>query len=277
MLELAETARNVKVQESEYQRLLGFPRNHAMQGRARELANAARQWYAENGRAWFYAREANALKLANGKLRIGETEFSSQRLHDQFASARAQSAVLVAVSAGPECEEHAQQLWRESKLDEYFFLEMFGAAVVECLVTVASGRICGWADRNGAAILPHYSPGYSGWDVSDQVKLWKLFRENGTPQVNGTLDVLETGMLRPKKSLLAVFGVTRHLEKARQQAKLIPCDRCSLPHCQYRRSPYQHAPQPAEGVHAPLSSALELLRDPAGSAGKVPMDEPVQC
>ncbi len=143
--------------------------------------------------------------------------------------------MLVAVSAGGECEEHAQQLWRESKPDEYFFMEMFGSAVVEHLVTVASGHICGWADRHGAAALPHYSPGYSGWDISDQIKLWNLLRQNGARHFNGRLEVLETGMLRPKKSLLAVMGITRNLEKARSLARLIPCEACSLPDCRYRR------------------------------------------
>jgi hypothetical protein len=256
MFELFETNPPVNVQEPEYKRLLGYPKNHALDGRPRELANWARQWYAENGRPWFYARQMNALELANGKLRVAGTEFSSKQLHDQFAEAQADSAVLVAVSAGRECEEKARQLWQESKPDEYFFMEMFGSAVVEHLVTVASGRICGWADQNGMAVLPHYSPGYSGWDISDQIKLWNLIRQNGAAHFDGKLDVMETGMLRPKKSQLTVFGVTRNLAKARSLAKLIPCENCSLPNCQYRRAPYRHAPPQIEDVRSLLSNVL---------------------
>ena len=257
MLELVETTPNVNVQESEYQRLLGFPKNHPMSARARELADTARQWYAEHGRPWFYARQVNTLELTGGKLRLGGTEFSSKQLHDQFAEAEADNAVLVVVSAGRECERQAQQLWQESKPDEYFFLEMFGSAVVEHLITVASGRICGWADARGSTALPHYSPGYSGWDVADQIKLWNLIRQSGAHHFDGKLDVMETGMLRPKKSLLAVFGVTRDLEKARSLARLIPCENCSLPNCQYRRAPYQHPPQQIEDVRALLSNAFD--------------------
>jgi len=258
MLELFEPHPVVDVQEPEYQRLLGFPKNYSMKGRMRELADAARQWYAENGRPWFYARQINALELASGKLHVGGTEFSSKQLHDQFAGAQADSAVLVAVSAGRECEEYAQQLWRESKPDEYFFIEIFGSAVVEQLIAVASGHICGWADHNGSAALPHYSPGYSGWDISDQVKLWNLIRQSGTAHLDGRLGVLETGMLRPKKSLLAVMGVTRNLEKARGPAKWVPCENCSLPQCQYRRAPYQHPPRQIEDVRALMSQAVEM-------------------
>jgi hypothetical protein len=243
MLELFETNPPVNVQESEYQRLLGLPKNYSMSGRTRELADAARQWFAKNGRPWFYARQMDGLKLADGKLHIGRTEFSSRQLRDQFTEAQADSTVLVAVSAGPECEEHAQRLWRKSKPDECFFVEMFGSAVVEHLVTVASGYICGWADQHGAAALPHYSPGYSGWDISDQSKLWNLIRQTGAAHFDGQLDVLETGMLRPKKSLLAVIGIMRHLEKGRSLAKLVPCESCSLLNCRYRRARYRRPPR----------------------------------
>jgi hypothetical protein len=257
MLELFETKPTVNVPEAEYQRLLGFPKNYSLNGGMRELADAARRWYAENGRPWFYARQINTLDLAAEKLRVGETEFSSQQLHDQLAEAQADSMVLFAVSAGRECEEYAQQLWRESKPDEYFFMEMFGSGVVEHLVTVASGRICGWADQLGAAALPHYSPGYSGWDISDQIKLWHLLRQSGARHFDGRLEVLETGMLRPKKSLLAVMGITRHLEKARSLARLIPCEACALSDCQYRRAPYRHAPPQIEDVRALMSHAWD--------------------
>jgi hypothetical protein len=249
MFELFETNPPVNVEESEYQRLLGYPENHVLDARPRELADWARQWFSKNGKPWFYARQLDTLELKDGKLRIAGTEFSSRKLRDQFVEAQADSVLLVAVSAGKECEEKARQLWQEAKPDEYFFMEMFGSAVVEHLVAVASGRICGWADANKMAALPHYSPGHSGWDVSDQVKLWDLIRQGGTHHFDGKLDVMDTGMLRPKKSLLAVLGITHNLEKARKLARLIPCENCSLPGCDYRRGPYKRAMRQIENVN----------------------------
>ncbi|HXE41543.1 MAG TPA: hypothetical protein VN516_00865, partial [Candidatus Baltobacteraceae bacterium] len=89
------------------------------------------------------------------------------------------------------------------------------------------------------AALPHFSPGYSGWDFAEQVPLWNLFQKNFGNDFPGELEVLDSGMLRPKKSLLAVIGLTRDLQKAKQFQKLIPCDTCSLPNCRYRRAPYK--------------------------------------
>jgi hypothetical protein len=248
MFELIETHPPLNVQEAEYQRLLGYPKNHTLEGRARELAVAARAWFSTNGRPWIYARETGALELKDGKLRIGGYEFSSRRLCDSFAEAAAHSAIVVAVSAGKECEETARQLWLDSKPDEYFFLEIFGSAVVEHLIALASGRICGWADQQQMAVLPHFSPGYSGWDIAEQVKLWNLISQDNRHKFPGELDVLDSGMLRPKKSLLAVFGVTRDVEKARRFSRLIPCENCSLPGCQYRRAAYRRAPARFEEI-----------------------------
>ena len=248
MLELYDTRPDFNVQEAEYQRLLGFPRHHVLEGRARELVDSAREWFGKHGKPWIYARRADALQLGNDRLTISGTEFSSKQLRDQFATAQAQHAVLVAVSAGKECEEKARELWQDSKPDEYFFMEMFGSAMVEHLITIASGRICGWADSNAMFALPHYSPGYSGWDVSDQNKLWELIRPTNGHTLPGELQVLDSGMLRPKKSMLAVFGVTANVEKARSLAKLVPCENCSLPGCQYRRVPYKHSLPQIEDV-----------------------------
>jgi len=247
MLELIDTNPALDVQESEYHRLLGFPRNHRVDGRSRELAEWAGQWYAEHGRPWLYARQADAVVLAGGRLTIEGTTFVSGRLEGPMREAGAASAVLVAVSAGAQCETEARRLWEEGRPDEYFFLEVFGSAVVEALVAAASYRLCDWADSRGQAVLPHYSPGYPGWDVADQQRLLELTTRAGRG-FPGDIRALDSGMLQPKKSLLAVFGVTSHVERVQPLASLVPCTCCSLRGCRYRRAPYQQPLPRIEGV-----------------------------
>lgn len=241
MFTLTEINPGVEVEDSEYQRLLGYPRHRPIEGRSRELAGGAREWFSKHGRPWICAREISPVEVQREKTRIGEAEFSSRRLHEIFVESLAHSAVLVAVSAGRECEEQARRLWNEDKPDEYFFLEVLGSAVVEQLIVLASGRICGWADENKMAALPYFSPGYSGWDVAEQIPLWSLFRAHFGGSFPGTLEVLESGMLVPRKSQLAVMGLTCDLEKAHRFARLIPCENCSLPNCRYRRAVYKRS------------------------------------
>jgi len=247
MIEWKDSSPVVNVLENEYKRLLGFPADYMLEGRVRELADWAKQWYADNGRPWIYAREVELELTADGDVRLGRTKFVAERLRALLNDAQADRAVLVAVSAGGECEARARELWLEGKPDEYFFLEVFGSAVVEYLVTNTGARICAWAEDDAMAVLPHYSPGYSGWDTADQNRLFTAIW-NGAKQLPGELHVLESGMLRPKKSLLAVFGVTQQVERVRQSANLVPCENCSFSPCQYRRAPYQNAPRQLEDV-----------------------------
>jgi len=266
-LELLDIRPAVNVHEAEYRRLLGYPKHHTPGERADELATWARQWYAEHGRPWIYLREVE-LQVANNQLQIDGVNFESKQLHTHLLQAEAGRAMLVAVSAGRSCEEQARVLWQESKPDEYFFLEMFGSAVVEHLVATLSGRICDLAERDGLIAIPHYSPGYTGWDVADQNKLFDLITRGMTQPFPEPTEVMSSGMLRPKKSLLAVVGLTARTSRALASPHLVPCESCAFSPCNYRRAPYRNAPvqpdtmsEPTPALSATSIPASPLTRD----------------
>jgi hypothetical protein len=245
------TPETVEVSEAEYRRLLGYPPHATPSERACEGAARAREWYARHGRPWIYAREAASLDFA-GAVEIEGAAFHAGRLRTALQQAEAHTVVLAAVSAGPEAEEESRRLWLDGKPDEYFFLEIFASAVVEHLVALAGASLCAWADGSGVAILPHASPGYSQWDVAEQPALLKLIG----PTLPGPLGALDSGALFPKKSQLAVFGVTRAVDRTARLADLVPCRQCALPNCQYRRVPYARSRPAASPKYATPEKAL---------------------
>ena len=251
MIEIFDTAPDARVEEAEYTRLLGYPRGFEIEDRARELVDWAGAWYADHGRPWIYARELDAVAGESGNVTLDGVPFSSPRLSRTLGAAGAHRAVVVAVGAGLDLETHARELWQEGKPDEYFFLEVYGSAVVERLVTTAGAQLCGWADSHRLAVLPHYSPGYPEWEIDEQPRLLDLIKRGQGARV--PVGVLESGMLQPKKSLLAVFGVTAHVERVRPLTSLSPCENCSYRPCQYRRAPYRRAPQATDPELAALS------------------------
>jgi hypothetical protein len=89
------------------------------------------------------------------------------------------------------------------------------------------------------AVLPHYSPGYPEWEIAEQSRLLALMRQACPRGFPGEIEALESGALRPRKSLLAVFGLTRQTGSVRPLGELVPCQSCSFAPCQYRRMPYQ--------------------------------------
>ncbi len=261
VIEFNDTAPPVAVQPAEYVRLLGYPRGWTLEGRALELADWAREWYARHGRPWAYVRGSEGVRIQGEAVVVDGVRFNSIRLRTTFAEAGADRVFLAAVSAGPELEEEAQVRWRDGKPDEYFFLEVFGSAVVEHIVTMTGARLCAWADGEGAAVLPHYSPGYPEWTIEEQPQLLDLIRVPRPAAV--PLEVFDSGMLRPKKSLLAVFGVTRHVDRVRPLTELSPCESCSFLPCQYRRAPYRQSRKaaPPELPMAAASGANPLSAD----------------
>ncbi len=237
----------------EYVRLLGYPRGWVLEGRALELAEWARAWYAENGRPWSYARQAESFEVVGDTIHIDGVTFTSKRLQSALTQAEAHNVILVAVGAGPEAEEESKRRWEDDKPDEYFFLEIFGSAVVEQLATATGARLCDWAEQKGMAVLPHYSPGYPEWDVAEQPRLLELIKQTPREPLPSRVEVFESGMLRPKKTLLAVFGLTRHVDRLRRLTDLVPCENCSFGPCQYRRAPYRRAPRSwGEQIPAPV-------------------------
>jgi len=259
-LELADLRVAVNVQPEEYVRLLGYPRGHVLEGRALELAEGVRSWFAQHGRPWFYARQAETFAVETGSICIEGERFASPRLESTLQQAGAHSALLVAVSAGPEAEEQTRRLWSEEKPDEYFFLEMFASAVVEHLTTSTGARLCDWAEQHGMAVLPHYSPGYPEWDIAEQSRLLQLIQRTRTREFPSQLEAFDSGMLRPRKSQLAVFGLTRHTDRLRRLTDLVPCENCSFGPCQYRRAPYRRPPR---GCSERVGNPPALERDAA--------------
>ena len=235
MIAIADHSPTVDVDQKEYNRLLGYPASATVSARAAELAAWARDWYAKHGRPWIYARGVE-LRVTSDGFELDGIPFNGSKLRATLERAEAHEAILVGVGAGVALELEAQRLWLEERPDEYFFLDVYGSAVVERLVTQTGARLCAWADTQGLAVLPHQSPGYPEWDIGEQPKLLQLVDPASVPE---RLEALESGMLRPKKSMLAVFGLTRHAERVTPLSGLAPCEECSYAPCQFRRARYR--------------------------------------
>jgi hypothetical protein len=259
MFELLDSHPAVNVQEDEFRRLLGYPTAHVPGDRPNELAEGARRFFATHGKPWLYLREVE-LYATNEGLRLDGVEFHSPHLLAYLRQAGATRAVLVAVSAGRSCEEQARRLWEESKPDEYFFLEVFGSAVVEHLVASVNARVCALAEGEGLVALSHCSPGYTGWDISDQGKLFALITRGMQRPFPEAFEVLSSGMLRPKKSLLAVVGLVARTSQTLAVPRLVPCENCSYSPCQYRRSQYRYAPTSSGANRVPAHEPAKAAR-----------------
>jgi len=116
---------------------------------------------------------------------------------------------VVGITAGREVDDKVARLWDDGRVDEAYFLDRYAAAVVEQLA-VALGAF--------------ESPGNGNIPFEEQ---WRLF-ERIRP-LSPEMELLPSGMLKPKNSLLAVLSTGTVISSN-------PCVRCGRPRCTFRRT-----------------------------------------
>lgn len=188
------------VDEAAYKRFLRLPLRRALDGPLAENATWAREWFAAHARPWICAGEVRVEIAADG-LQLAGRRLGDAALAARFAGATA--AAIVAVSAGPELEAEVAARWEAGEPDRYFFLDAYAAAVVQALLAGAGGRLA--ACVAGRTVMPYYCPGYRGWPIGETAPVLAALEAAGA--LPGELETLESGMLRPKKSQLALLGL----------------------------------------------------------------------
>jgi len=218
----------------EYNRLLGLPRDRAIEGDLLERAEGARNWYALHGSPFVTSRRLDLQQVSDSNILVGPgVELRSLVLAQRLRAGQAHALVVMAASAGIEVAEEAARLWSEGRPDESFFLDRFAVAVTERLLFWTAATLCREAEPAHETVLPHLSPGCGNWDLGDQHKLMSLL--TGGDQTLGPLQLLPSGALFPQHSVLAAMGVT-HLNLGVTPESL--CRSCDWNPCAFRRAPY---------------------------------------
>jgi hypothetical protein len=225
-----------KVSEAEFKRTLGIPVGHDIDDRTLAHMDEARSTFSEVAKPWVHTQPHGISSIIGDKISLNSgIDLTCELLVRKLEAAGAHMIVVVAVSAGAEISEHCDLLWQTNRPDEAFILDSLATNVVEQLTLRTGMQLCDWGEPEGMAAVPHYSPGYKGWDILEHLAILPMLAAE--LPLPGPLEVLESGMLKPKKSQISVFGMTRHTERILRLPGLCPCLDCSLEKCAYRRAP----------------------------------------
>lgn len=230
-----------RVSEERYAALLGYPPGTPPAGRAVALTRSSREWFDRNATPWACARTVRIASLTPERVEVESgPSFISTVLAGRLIEIDARRLVVAAVSAGPEVDEASARHWSEDRPDEAYFLDRFGAATAVHLGAWVGERLRNLAAGAGLGLGPGYSPGYDGWSLADQVVVAECL-----PEAPGHLRVLESGMIEPKNSLIAVFGLGERLEAVEEQWRRHGCSWCSRAACGLRGRLYSaHGSRP---------------------------------
>ena len=133
------------------------------------------------------------------------------------------------VTIGGALEARVAELWEARELPLAAMLDSVGSGAVESLAEHVNDVLCQDGIARGVKVTNRISPGYGGWDVSEQPLLFGLV---GGEPIGVALNA--ACFMTPVKSITLLVGAG---PDARVDHYFSQCARCWMAGCAYRRVP----------------------------------------
>jgi hypothetical protein len=138
----------------------------------------------------------------------------------------ANAYALFIATTGPGPEKLAHSLLEKGEYLEAYLLDMYASALTEAVAEGVHGFIREKALKEGEQITNRYSPGYCGWDVTEQQKLFGLF-----PGDCCGISLSASSLMTPIKSISGLVGLGPEVH-----FRDYTCELCAMKECIYRRT-----------------------------------------
>lgn len=138
---------------------------------------------------------------------------------------KSDSAIMFLCTAGEEIGKRSRQAMHERDFLRGYIYDVAGSEIVEAAADLMQEEMKRSAESDGKKITNRYSPGYCGWDVAEQHKLFKLFKDNYCG-----IRLTPSALMDPEKSVSGIIGLGENV-------KLNPytCRLCEMKNCLYRK------------------------------------------
>lgn len=151
-------------------------------------------------------------------------EFSCGRIILSQLKEVRQIAVFVC-SIGDKMETWANQLLAENDFLEGYLADAIASEMVESATDQIQEKLSAEMKSSGLQITNRFSPGYCGWQVAEQHKLFGFL-----PQGFCGVSLTESALMRPIKSVSGIIGIGEKVKR-----RDYPCKVCNMKDCIYRR------------------------------------------
>lgn len=127
-------------------------------------------------------------------------------------------------TAGHELEAFSKKQMKIGNMPEGYIADIVGSLIVETAMDKIQENLRTDMQVQGLGITNRYSPGYCGWLVGEQQKLFSLLPENIC-----NISLAESSLMHPIKSISGIIGIGNDV-------KLNPytCKICDMKDCIYR-------------------------------------------
>ena len=138
---------------------------------------------------------------------------------------KSEALALFLCTAGDEIGHLSRNLLADKDFLKGYIYDIAGSEIVEAAADIMQERLKAEVEKDGLFITNRFSPGYCGWNVSEQHNLFSLIPDNFCG-----ISLTESALMIPIKSVSGIIGVGRNV-------KLRPytCSFCDQKDCIYRR------------------------------------------
>ena len=138
---------------------------------------------------------------------------------------KAEYIALFACTAGAGVQLACSEFTTKGESVKAYIMDTVGTVVVEKAMDRIAKELDKEAANSGWGTTNRYSPGYCGWHVGEQQKLWSLL-----PDHFCGITLNEASLMNPIKSISGMIGVGEAVRRTSYA-----CSSCTMKHCLYRK------------------------------------------
>jgi len=164
-----------------------------------------------------------SLDLGSGTLSAGNIVFNTGKIILSQVRKAEQVAIFLC-TAGQEIGDMSRKLMKEGELLKGYIYDVIGSEIAESAAKRMQQFLKAEMMEQGMGISNRFSPGYCGWDVSGQHKLFDLIPDNFCG-----IKLNESALMEPIKSISGIIAIGKEVEY-----RPYACNRCDDQNCIYR-------------------------------------------
>jgi len=139
---------------------------------------------------------------------------------------RSDSVAIFLCTAGAEIGIRSKKAMQERDFLKGYIYDVVGSEIVEAATDIMQEDLEKSMLDSGMKITNRYSPGYCGWDVAEQHKLFELVPENFCG-----IQLSPSALMDPVKSVSGIIGIGKNV-----RYNQYTCGMCEMDDCLYRRA-----------------------------------------
>jgi len=172
----------------------------------------------------FVILSQNTCSASNGVVSLDGIEFITDKIVASPLKKISGAAIFVG-TVGHDFDKWSRKTFSEAEPLAGYMIDLLGSEIAESIAEWTNRKIVEYTEAKGLRCSNRYSPGYCGWNVAEQHKLFTFI-----PQDFCGVSLTESALMKPHKSVSGIIGISPVIKW-----EDYPCEVCNVEHCYKNR------------------------------------------